>query len=377
MKTVQVKKNERAILLKDKDFDRVLGPGKYRFMNPFVKRDVAVFDMNEARFDHALAEYFRRHETDVLNENFHVIDVADDAVVLRYENGNLVEILAPGSRKLFWKWGAPQTFEVIDIQENYTVEAKLLAYVTQPALRGKAVAGLQNILPIVVPESHVGLLKVDGKLVGLLKSGKTGYWRFNRDIQVELVDTRLQALEVAGQEILTRDKVSLRVNLNANWQYDDVELAFTRLAKPAEYVYRELQFGLRAAVGTRSLDELLENKQIIDQVVGQHLQDKLQGFGLRVLSLGVKDIVLPGEMKALLAQVVEAEKAAQANVIRRREETSATRSMLNTARVMENNATALRLKELETLEKIAERIDKISVVGGLDQVLNGLVRINP
>ena len=151
----------------------------------------------------------------------------------------------------------------------------------------------------------------------------------------------------------------MRINLNANWQYDDVELAYTRLAKPTEYIYRELQFGLRAAVGTRSLDELLENKQIIDQVVNQHLQEKLNGFGLRVLSLGVKDIVLPGEMKVLLAQVVEAEKAAQANVIRRREETGATRSMLNTARVMENNPIALRLKELETLEKIAERIDKI------------------
>lgn len=80
-------------------------------------------------------------------------------------------------------------------------------------------------------------------------------------------------------------------------------------------------------------------------------------------------------MKALLAQVVEAEKAAQANVIRRREETSATRSLLNTAKVMEENPTALRLKELETLERVAERIDRISVFGGLDQVLNGLVTL--
>ena len=76
-----------------------------------------------------------------------------------------------------------------------------------------------------------------------------------------------------------------------------------------------------------------------------------------------------------LAQVVEAEKAAQANVIRRREETAATRSLLNTAKVMEDNPVALRMKELETLERVAERIDKISVVGGLDQVLNGLVKL--
>jgi regulator of protease activity HflC (stomatin/prohibitin superfamily) len=332
--------------------------------------------MDNVRFEHAIAESLRRHEPEIVAENFHFVDVADEAVVLRYENQSLVEILPPGTRRLFWKFGEEQTFEVINIAEQYTVSNKLMSYLAQPNLRGKAIAGLQNILPAQVPESHIGLLKVDGKLVQVLGAGKTAYWRFNRDIQVELVDTRLQSLEVAGQEILTRDKVSLRINLNANWQFEDAELAYSRLAKPAEHIYRELQFALRAAVGTRSLDELLENKQIIDAVVDQHLQEKLQGFGVKVLSVGVKDIVLPGDMKLLLAQVVEAEKAAQANVIRRREETNATRSMLNTARVMENNPTALRLKELETLEKVAERIDKISVFGGLDQVLNGLVKIN-
>ena len=99
-------------------------------------------------------------------------------------------------------------------------------------------------------------------------------------------------------------------------------------------------------------------------------------FGMEIASLGVKDIVLPGDMKNILAQLVEAEKSAQANVIRRREETAATRSLLNTAKVMENNPVALRLKELEkTLERVAERIDNISVFGGLDQVLHGLVNI--
>ena len=127
----------------------------------------------------------------------------------------------------------------------------------------------------------------------------------------------------------------------------------------------------------RSLDELLENKQTIDEVVSAHIERTLAGFGLALDSVGVKDIVLPGEMKAILAQVVEAEKAAQANVIRRREETAATRSLLNTAKIMEENPTVLRLKELETLERVAEKIDKISVFGGLDQVLNGLVHIKP
>lgn len=151
--------------------------------------------------------------------------------------------------------------------------------------------------------------------------------------------------------------------------------AHKELAKPAEHLYRELQFGLRAAVGTRSLDELLENKTVIDEVVTAQVTAKLADYGLQLDGVGVKDIVLPGEMKAILAQVVEAGKAAEANVIRRREETAATRSLLNTAKVMEDNPVALRLKELETLERVAERIDKISVFGGLDQVLNGLVKL--
>ncbi len=189
---------------------------------------------------------------------------------------------------------------------------------------------------------------------------------------------RLQVLEVAGQEILTRDKVSLRVNLTAGYRITDVLTAFARQAKPVDFLYKELQFGLRAAVGTRTLDELLENKTVIDDVVNTHIRRRVEdagGFGLEVESVGVKDIILPGDMKIILAKVVEAEKAAQANVIRRREETAATRSLLNTAKVMEGNPIALRLKELETLEKVTEKIDKISVFGGLDGVLKDLVKI--
>ena len=97
--------------------------------------------------------------------------------------------------------------------------------------------------------------------------------------------------------------------------------------------------------------------------------------GIVVRNIGVKDIILPGEMKTILGNIIEAEKLAQANIIRRREETAATRSLLNTAKVVENNPTALRLKELETLEKITEKVDNISVYGGLDGLLKELVQI--
>jgi regulator of protease activity HflC (stomatin/prohibitin superfamily) len=231
------------------------------------------------------------------------------------------------------------------------------------------------VLQAQVPEHGAGILWIDGKVQRLLPPGSHAFWKFNRNVAVELVDLRLQAVEVSGQEILTRDRVALRLNLSATWRFTDVLAAHTQLAKPAEHLYRELQFGLRAAVGTRSLDELLENKTVIDEVVTAQVRAKLAAYGLELDGVGVKDIVLPGEMKTILAQVVEAGKSAEANVIRRREETAATRSLLNTAKVMVDNPVALRLKELETLERVAERIDKISVFGGLDQVLNGLVKL--
>jgi regulator of protease activity HflC (stomatin/prohibitin superfamily) len=76
----------------------------------------------------------------------------------------------------------------------------------------------------------------------------------------ELVDLRLQTMEVSGQEILTRDKVSLRVNLTALWQVTDAVKARATVSNFVDYVYKELQFALREAVGTRTLDELLGDK---------------------------------------------------------------------------------------------------------------------
>lgn len=372
-----IRKNERALLLRDGDFQRVLEPGEHGLLDFGKRYTVVRFVLDQALFEHELADYLRREQAALVTEHFHVFDLGDEEAGLRFEDDALVEILPPGSRGLYWKAGAVQRLERVDLTTDYALPKALLARLTQPSLRGRAVVGLNAVLSVQVPAAHVGMLRVDGELVDLLSAGRHAYWRFNRDIAVELVDTRLQALEVSGQEILTRDKVGLRINLSATWRIVDVQRACVCLAKPGEHLYRELQLGLRAAVGTRTLDELLENKQLIDEVVLRHVAQRLPDCGLVVDSVGVKDIVLPGEMKTLLAQVVEAEKAAQANAIRRREETGATRSLLNTARVMEGNPTALRLKELETLERLAERIDRISVVGGLDQLLNGLVTLNP
>ncbi|VWC56457.1 SPFH domain-containing protein/band 7 family protein [Burkholderia lata] len=370
-----VKKNERALLMNEGDFVKVLEPGVFKAFDPFKRLSVQTARLDAPLADAALADYLRHDASDVLAQYFVAMDLADDEAGLRYEDDVLVEILAPGTRRLYWRGLTAHRLERVDLAQDSMLPAALVKRIAQPALRARGVAGLTGVLLAQVPAYHVGVLKIDGKIERLLDAGVAAFWRFNRDVAIELVDLRLQALEVGGQEILTRDKVALRLNLSATWCYADVLHAFGQLQKPVEHLYRELQFALRSAVGTRSLDELLEDKQSIDDVVITQVRARLGQSGVEVRSVGVKDIVLPGDMKTILAQVVEAEKSAQANVIRRREETAATRSLLNTAKVMEENPTALRLKELETLERVAERIDRISVFGGLDQVLNGLVSI--
>jgi len=352
-----------------------LQPGTHWLFDGFDALRIETFALEQPAFSHGLADYLMAKEPAVVAAEFVRVELSETQVGLRSDNGVLVEVLAPSTRRLYWKGLVDVQVEVIDLGASVEVPASVAARLVQTQLRQRPVAGLGGVLQAQVPDHGVGVLQVDGQIERLLPAGSYAFWKFNRNVAVEIVDLRLQVLEVTGQEILTRDKVALRLNLSATWRYTDVLAACKALAKPAEHLYRELQFGLRAAVGTRSLDELLENKSVIDDVVAAQVSKKLAGLGLQLEGVGVKDIVLPGEMKTILAQVVEAGKAAEANVIRRREETAATRSLLNTAKVMEDNPVALRLKELETLERVAERIDKISVFGGLDQVLNGLVKL--
>jgi regulator of protease activity HflC (stomatin/prohibitin superfamily) len=372
-----IKKDERALLFRRGDFVTILHAGEHRFFDPFKRLAVEVFALAKTAFEHRLADYLRHAEAELVAREFHDVTLGTHEVGLRFENGVLAEVLAPNTRRLYWKGFVELKFERIDISEQFAIETKRVAELIEfvgPGFKAK-LPGASNVFGVQVPQFHVAVLTVDGKQVGLLRPGLYGYWLFGRNVRAEFVDLRLQAIEVAGQEILTRDKVALRINLNAGVRFVDPLKAFERHAKPLEFVYRELQFALRAAVGTKMLDELLEDKGAIDRNLAEFVRGRVTPLGIELDSVGVKDIILPGEMKNILARVVEAEKVAQANVIRRREETAATRSLLNTAKVMEDNPVALRLKELETLEKVTEKIDKISVYGGLDGVLKDLVKI--
>ncbi len=380
-KRAMVNKNERGLLLRNGDFQRVLRPGTHWLFGGVDALTVETFALERPAFTHALAHYLMAKEPAMVDAEFLRVDLAGTQVGLRRENGVLVEVLAPATRRLYWNGLVDVQVDVIDISATAAVPVGLVEQFMLTSLRENPEAGLDGVLQVQVPDHGAGILWIDGKVQPLLVPGSYAFWTFNRNVSVTLVDLRLQVTEVSevsevsGQEILTRDKVALRLNLSATWNYGDPITAHTHLQNPTAQLYRELQLGLRAAVGTRTLDELLDDKTLIDEIVMAHVQERLAKSGIELANVGVKDIILRGEMKDILAQLVETEKEAQANAIRRREETGATRSPLNTARAMEGNPIALRLKEIETLERVAENIDRISVFGGFDSLLNGSVKL--
>jgi len=128
-------------------------------------------------------------------------------------------------------------------------------------------------------------------------------------------------------------------------------------------LYREAQLALRAILGARELDQFLADKDAVGKELEESVRRRVGALGLEIISAGIRDVILPGDMKDLMNKVTEAKKAAEANLIVRREETAAMRSQANTAKLLENNPTLMRLRELEVLEKVAGG-GKLNVVLG-------------
>lgn len=374
IRRLTVAQHERVLVFRDRRFETILEPGVHWLFDPLRRVELQVYDLTVAEFEHPRAEFLLQDAHAVMERYFMIVETGDTEVGVVSKQGRVTGLLGPGRRQLYWKGPIDVTVEKID----FTATMELPGALARVLVRAKQPLAAQvneAVSAIEVPDTSVGMLIVDGEFVRVLEPGLHAFWKYQRALKTELVDRRVQTMEVAGQDILTRDKVSLRVNLTALWQVVDAVQARAAVVNVVESVYKELQFALRAAVGGRSLDELLGDKGVLDREIGAAVATRLEGQGVVVKSVGVKDVILPGEMKTILNQVVEAEKRAQANLIQRREETAATRSLLNTARLMDDNPTLLRLKELETLEKVTEKIGHLTVFGGLEGVMKDTVRI--
>lgn len=369
-KRVVIGDGERGLVYRNRQFEAVLKPGVYSWFDPLDRIEVRLHNI-------ALRpEYVGSDESalidrlgDALGETFVLADIGMDEVGLVLKNGRIEEVLPPGERRLYWRGPVSVEVRTLSLDETLEVPAAVAARLRQ-------LSSLERVAVVLaVPVEFAGLVFIDGRLARVLEPGTYAFWNFRRNVVAQAVDLRVQSIDVSGQELLTRDKVSLRVNLAASFRVTDAVAAITRVAKYGEYVYRELQFGLRKAISAKTLDELLGDKASLDADIFGYVRGRTGELGIELLGVGVKDVILPGEMKEILNSVVQAEKAAQANVIRRREEANATRSLLNTARLIEESPVLMRLKELEALEKVTEKIDKLTVFGGLDGLMKQLVSL--
>jgi len=364
---------ELGLLFRDRAFRKVLAPGT-RTRVPGLGRKAIVkrIDLTDLPIRDPTLEDLALTRPDVVDEYFVTVDTADQELAFVFADNKLVDLVGPGERAFYARNLRAIRVEAVDAATAFDVPADLTAAVTRLAFK----KGLL-VEAVTVPAERLGLLFIDGVFQRQLPPGRYAFLRAVRRIDVEVVDLRLQTLEVQGQEVLTRDRIGIRANVTALFRVVDPQLAVAETADPKDFAYKAIQFALREVVGTRTLEEVLSDKQGINATLAERLKPELEAVGLQPRAVGVKDIILPGDVRELMNRVIDAEKTAQANVIRRREETAATRALLNTARLMEDNPVLLRLKELEALEKVAGKVGNVVVGNGMDGVLEDLVRIAP
>lgn len=350
MKRITINTWQRGLLFKKGVYQRMLEEGNYWVWS---SEKVEVYDVTKPFTSPVELNILLQDGS--LAEALHVIEVRDNQIVLLIENGLLKQVLNAG-RYTFWKSVVRYEFIWVD-----TSKIEITENISRAILMSKLVA--PYVRTYTVENFEKALLFVDGNYVRGLQSGVYFWWKNNIVIHVCKVDVRKQQTEINGQEILTKDKAALRINAWAQYTVVDVEKALLQNKEYDRQLYVSFQLALREYIGGLSFDELLEKKDGIVPFILQSVSGNAKGLGVEVSGFGIRDIILPGDVKEIMNQVLIAEKKAQANTIMRREETASTRSLLNTAKLMEDNLMLFKLKEMEYVEKIADKISSISVSG--------------
>ena len=360
--------NERVLLIRKKRFAEMLAPGEHWIFTLGRHVEFERYNLKSLVFTSEWADYLVKEQPEIVARNFTVIETPDSQVAVVYLDGKLARVIAPGNRVLYWRGSVSVTFDLIDVRREPAVPERLL-----PAL--SRMGRESGVTFAAIEEGKRGLVFIDGRFEREVGAGTYGFWTAIATPRIEVLEMRRQTVDVPGQEILTKDKVTLRVNVSAVYEIVNAVTARSGLKDVNDHLYRTLQIAVRQTLGKRTLEEVLAEKADIDETVSAEVRREMEGYGVRMGAIALKDIILPGDIRDILNQVVTAEKQAQANLIRRREETAATRSLLNTAKLMEGNPLLVRMKELETLEKIAGKVEKFTVVGGFEALLERTVNL--
>ena len=370
--TAIVKDDERAFLTRNGKLERLLGPGRHAQLDPMHRLAAETVKVARAELAADRALLLEHIAPQTAADSLEIVRTGPGEVAIVSLDGEPKLLVLPNTTRAFWKVVTTVAVERIDTASEVRV--------AKAHLDRLDLSRVPQVAQAVVEQHEVGLLFIDGELKERLRPGRHAFWQVGRTVRIAKVDLRPQPLEVTAQEILTKDRVSVRVTLTAFTKVVDPEKAVLASADSANTIYRLIQFAIREAVATRTLDEILAARDTIDQEVRAYVRERAAVLGMEIGEIGVKDVILPGDVRELLNKVVEAERVAKANLIRRQEETAATRSLLNTSKLMQDNPLLMRLKELEALEKLVEKVGRIDLhsggeAGALQSLLTGLYRI--
>lgn len=354
---------EIGLLFRDGEFRGVVEAGTRWIFDPLGRVRIDIVSQRDPWLVHDKLDMIVK--SGALKDRAVVLDLKDHERALVWIENRFSHLLSAG---LYACWTGQKNvrFEVID-SRNPRFEHNDLKIITKSPMA-------QRVLDVcTVNRDCVGVLFIDGRYIDTLAPGQYAFWKGQSEATIVEVDLRETMVDVGGQDIMTADKVTLRMNAVVTWKIVDARKAVSQTDDVRQALYRETQLVLRRVIGARELDAFLTEKDTVAAEIEENVCRRARELGLEIASVGIRDVILPGEMKDLMNKVTEARKVAEANLISRREETAAMRSQSNTARLLADNPVLMRLRELEVLEKIATA-GKLNIVMGekglTDRVVN-------
>jgi regulator of protease activity HflC (stomatin/prohibitin superfamily) len=221
----------------------------------------------------------------------------------------------------------------------------------------------------IVREYQRGLHYDRGRFAGVLEAGRYRYWRWQGQ-HIDIVDMRETSQTVEGQEILTSDKIGVRITLIAQFRVTDPVAARHAVDNYASQLYQDLQLTLRDAVTSQSLEELLKSRDALSTGIQEEVAKRARVYGVELSRVGVKDIILPGSVRSVFLQEMEAELKGRANLVAARHELAAARAKANTAKMLRENPHLVRMQELEVLTNLASKSGNVIVIPGLENLFS-------
>lgn len=181
---------------------------------------------------------------------------------------------------------------------------------------------------IIIKDTHRGLFYQDGVLKKVLQAGRYEIqgpqtWPFmprRPREEVVIVDVRERELTIKGQEILTSDKVAIRVSIIVQFKVSDPQAAIHQVVNFEERLYSDVQLAARRSLASMSLEEILTNRNRLSEDIMTDVKESASGYGVAILRADVKDLVFPGNLQEIMNKVLAAERLSEARLVETRTE---------------------------------------------------------